>query len=175
MPDNERENIYNFLIQKETDELLEIWRKNDHEEWRDSVFELIEEIIINRTGEKPSRETLSNLENEFTDEEIVDDQPVFYSPKEVIKLNGWLSKGAILIVIVSVINNLENIRTLYFYIKDLFWPTYNPLINLLVGFLVVIFTLANIGFSVIFYWLAIKALQQILNILMQMEFNSRKQ
>ena len=41
---------------KETAELLEIWRRNDHEEWTDLAFEVIRDLLTERLGEIPAEE-----------------------------------------------------------------------------------------------------------------------
>jgi hypothetical protein len=41
---------------KETDELLKIWIHNDHKEWRDPVFPIVKEILLERLGELPEQE-----------------------------------------------------------------------------------------------------------------------
>ena len=43
--------IQDTLRLKGTDELLEIWRRADHEEWTDLAFEVVQEILIERLGE----------------------------------------------------------------------------------------------------------------------------
>ena len=55
MSDNRREQIYNNLNSKETAELLEIWQERDLEEWDEDVFEIIEEILLKRTGSLPTK------------------------------------------------------------------------------------------------------------------------
>ena len=47
--------IQNSLKLKETDELLEIWRQADHEEWTDLAFEVVREILFERLGEVPAQ------------------------------------------------------------------------------------------------------------------------
>ena len=44
MEDNLQKQIYNNLNLKETEDLLEIWRKKDTDEWQPVVFEIIEQI-----------------------------------------------------------------------------------------------------------------------------------
>ncbi len=53
MSDDLRQEIYNGLSQKETDELVEIWRSNDHTQWTDMGFEVIREILQARLGKLP--------------------------------------------------------------------------------------------------------------------------
>jgi tetratricopeptide (TPR) repeat protein len=53
MKDNRREQIYNNLISKETEDLLEIWQNGDSSEWDKEVFEIIKEILLERLGYVP--------------------------------------------------------------------------------------------------------------------------
>jgi tetratricopeptide (TPR) repeat protein len=46
--------IQDNLRLKDTDELLEIWRSADHEEWTDLAFEVVREILTERLGEIPA-------------------------------------------------------------------------------------------------------------------------
>ena len=48
--------IKDNLSLKETDELLEIWRRADHDEWTDLAFEVVQEILLERLGEIPAPE-----------------------------------------------------------------------------------------------------------------------
>jgi hypothetical protein len=53
MSDDFRQQVYNTLNQKETDELTEIWYTHDQEAWTDVAFDVIKEILIDRLGELP--------------------------------------------------------------------------------------------------------------------------
>jgi hypothetical protein len=44
---------------KPTEELLDIWRKNDRSIYRDEVFEAIRQILIDRKCDLPSQDQLS--------------------------------------------------------------------------------------------------------------------
>jgi tetratricopeptide (TPR) repeat protein len=55
MSDNLREQIYSNLDGKESEELLAIWQERNLEEWDEDVFEIIEEILLKRTGSPPIR------------------------------------------------------------------------------------------------------------------------
>ena len=46
--------IQDNLRIRETDELLEIWRRGDHQEWTDLAFEVVREILLERLGEIPA-------------------------------------------------------------------------------------------------------------------------
>ncbi len=53
MSNNRREQIRKNLIAKETEELLDIWQSGDNDEWDDSVFEIIKDILLDRLGDLP--------------------------------------------------------------------------------------------------------------------------
>ena len=48
--------IQDTLRPKGTDELLDIWRRADHEEWTDLAFEVVQEILLERLGKIPAQE-----------------------------------------------------------------------------------------------------------------------
>ena len=50
-----RDQIYSSMSLKETDELLGIWQRHDSNEWTDSAFEVVGEILRDRLGEPPSQ------------------------------------------------------------------------------------------------------------------------
>ena len=50
-----RDQIYNNMNLRETDELLEIWQTNDRVEWSETTFEVIKEILKSRGVKSPSR------------------------------------------------------------------------------------------------------------------------
>ncbi len=52
-----RGQIYNNLISKETEDLLEIWQNGDPTEWDAEVFEIIKEILLERLGYIPPQST----------------------------------------------------------------------------------------------------------------------
>ena len=53
MSKNHREQIYQSLIVKETEDLLNIWQFGKIDEWDEIVFEVIEEILLDRLGYTP--------------------------------------------------------------------------------------------------------------------------
>lgn len=53
MSDNLRKQIYNNLIIRDTEDLLEIWQGSDTSEWNEEVFEIVKEILAARLGYVP--------------------------------------------------------------------------------------------------------------------------
>ncbi len=51
--DSLRGQIFDNMQLKTTEELLQIWNQNDQEEWSSLAFEIIREILIQRTGKIP--------------------------------------------------------------------------------------------------------------------------
>ena|SRR5687767_6768142 len=183
MSDNLRDQIYNQLDLRDTEDLLEIWHTNDHKEWSDTAFEVIKDILIKRLGEIPSQETVDRetevevLEDDGLDEweaKVLDDenQPEFYDTLEVITLKDSINKTAKVVIIVYALMNLANIP--YFsFLAGSYLPNdqaFAPLIYLIA------FVLAGLScaISIAITYFPLKALTQILRILMEMEFNSRK-
>jgi hypothetical protein len=71
MNDDLRNQVFETLNQKETDELVEIWKKNDRVEWSDLAFDVIQEILQNRFGEIPKQ---NEPILEYVEQEIEEDE-----------------------------------------------------------------------------------------------------
>jgi hypothetical protein len=59
--------IYNDMSLKSTDELLEIWKTNDHSVWSDAGFKAIQKILLERLGSVPPQEGASTEEESDSD------------------------------------------------------------------------------------------------------------
>ena len=51
-----RQQTYETMDEMDTDELIEIWKEADHEEWTDLAFEVVQQILLERIGKVPARE-----------------------------------------------------------------------------------------------------------------------
>jgi hypothetical protein len=51
-----RNQVFSTLSLKETDELVEIWQKNDRSEWSDTAFDVIQQILRTRIGQFPRQD-----------------------------------------------------------------------------------------------------------------------
>ena len=177
-----RQQIHNELKLRETEDLLEIWRANDHEEWSDTAFEVIRDILSERLGEVPPQQ----LSDDEQDEEesyrhdglaewkakLLDDenQPELYDTLEVLKLMDTINKVAIGVIVIYVLlcfSNLQVGRTLLRGIPMSISQIIKSLTKELLTILVY-------GLQIVVIYFPLKALSQILRILMEMEFNSRK-
>ncbi len=173
--------IYNQLNLKETEELLEIWQTNNRYEWTDVAFAHIETILKERKQtlpvQKPATfEKIEDIDNEnLKDWEIklveAENQPDFYDTVEVLGLIKWLDWAEKATWVIVLIFNVLNIRT-FFNSINVFFPDarYFPLV-LLITFVGVFI---NYILGVLLTVIILKTLSQVLRILMEMEFNSRK-
>lgn len=171
-----RKQIYNNLNQKETDELVEIWQTNDRVEWREETFDVVREILLGRLGELPPQDVpvLEHIESEPEDEieGKSDNAPVFYLPQEVLWLDIWLNRAAIVAIVASIVSGLfelpglQRITLSYFMGNNMEWD----IVAWLIALVVFIFA---VGLQSILIYFPLKALGSILKILMEMEFISR--
>jgi hypothetical protein len=53
MDENLREQIFNSMNIRETDDLIEIWKAHNISEWSELAFDVVKEILIERLGELP--------------------------------------------------------------------------------------------------------------------------
>ena len=177
MSDNLRNQIYSNLNLKPTDELIEIWQKNDRVEWTETTFEVLQEILQERLGElPPQNEPVFEYQEEIDepgDKVIMDDDnpPVFYEPKEVLWLEKWLYRAAIAAIVATIVSSLLELPRMQSIVWSYF--TYKPESSSAAWLIsIVIFSFAA-GLQCILLYFPLKALGSILKILMEMEFHSR--
>jgi len=175
-----RQQIYNELNLRETDDLLDIWQENDRVEWSNDAFEVINEILKARGVEIPQQDQAIYEHNEVrdydsSDEElkIIDDEnpPDFYDPVEVLRVSKWLDLAVKLVIGLIVVQNLLNISTSLRMAQSYFVGSKYFLGAYPVTFFIVA---VNIAIGILLTYFPLKFLSQILRILMEMEFRSRK-
>lgn len=174
-----RGQIYNNFNLKETDELLEIWKANNHFEWSDTAFEVLRELLIERTGEIPLQdEPVFTRSEDFEDqlkeweEKLLDNenQPELYDTLEVLKLKDNIDMVANATIVVNIILGLLNLQ----FIRALLKGNLVSFSEIMRSFPNIVFTILSFGLSIAIVYFPLKALNQILRILMETEFNSRK-
>lgn len=175
--------IYNNLNLKETEELVEIWQKNDRVEWAEDAFNVIREILHDRLGELPPQnepilEYLDDKEEEDSDDQtdfefLIDDEnpPEFYNPHHVLQLEKWLKWAALASIIASVFSSLLELQRMQRTVLEYFMG--NMEWNLVAWVITVLIFVLIVGLQCILIYFPLKALGSILKILMEMEFNSR--
>jgi hypothetical protein len=98
--------------------------------------------------------------------------PAFYSPKSVLKLEKWIDRAIVIGIISVTLYDIGQFGTLHTLVYDYFFSLgqSSPIV---IG-LAVVLMLCAIAFSWVIIYFPMKALLKILQILMQMEMNSRK-
>jgi hypothetical protein len=178
-----REQLYANLNLKETDDLLEIWATNDRTEWSDDAFDVIKQILVNRSVDLPlqddpiyehdelqksghDRDGLEEWEIKLLDRE---DQPDFYDTLEVLDLRkklDWTFKAAV--VVFGLLGILQLPGMLNLLAGNI--PSLQKLTNSILPAFVSILLYGTTTLVIVFL---LKAFGSILRILMEMEFNSR--
>jgi hypothetical protein len=178
MNDNLRSQIYRNLDLKETDELLDIWKSNDHVAWSDMTFEVLEDILKKRIDNLPAQnepimeypaeedDKLEDWEAKLLDNE---NQPEFYDTLEVISLNNQINKFSKIYILVFIGFAVVNLNVFQGLFMGIF-PTLEELPSMLLSILITTFASA---IEITIVYLSLKSVSQILRILMEMEFNSR--
>ncbi len=177
-----RQQMHNELSLRETEDLLEIWRTNDHEEWSDTAFEVVKEILSERLGEVPPQELPSDeqedeesLEDDGLDEweaKLLNDenQPELYNTREFLRIKDNIDKVAFAAVIVYILLGLLN----FSFIRMLFQGIVLSPSEIAKTVPDMLFTIISVSFRIAITYTPLKALSQVLRILMEMEFRSRK-
>lgn len=162
-----RDTVYDNLNLKETDELLDIWRKNNKEEWSETALEVVRDILIERLGKLPEIfpvETSEIIDDLNTREDV----PEFYNPVEVRKLIKWFRYIPLVIICLVELRVLSAFENFYSTAIALFWKS-----QLVTIVATILFIAIELAFSFILYYFPMKALGNMLQIIFQMENNSR--
>lgn len=182
MNDDLRDQIRNTMSLKETGELLDIWVINNRAVWSDEAFEVVGEILKERGEElpepddpvyepedkgEPSNYWLEDWESKVLDYE---DQPEFYSVTDVISLNRNITKLSKAAVGIYAFLGILNIRLLFSPGSS--GPiTLSSIVQHGFDIVAIIF---NVGLRAALIYYPLKALAQILRLLTELEFRSRK-
>ncbi len=73
MDEDFRSQVFNELNLRDTEDLIEIWQNNDREEWSDTAFEVIREILWRRLGELPEQNAPGSQPDQADQEEDISD------------------------------------------------------------------------------------------------------
>jgi hypothetical protein len=180
-----REQIRNNLNLKNIYELLEIWKTNNRVVWSDATFEVLKEILKERIGEVPPQDEpiLENKEDSEESDDINDgleeweakllddeNQPELYDTLDVLRLRDNIDKVAFAAIIIYVLLGLLN----FSFTRMLFQGIVLSPSEIVQSIPDMLFTTLSVGFRIVITYFPLKALSQILRILMEMEFISRK-
>lgn len=182
MADDLRKQIFDSLNLRETEDLAEIWQKNDRVEWTDLAFDLIGEILLQRLGTLPpqsepiyehGKQARNGVDEDAVSDKLeeMDDAPRLYNPKEVLKTSRWLNITAKIAVVAIIVANLPRLfefhRTILQYLAGV------PQWNFISWPIAIIVGGSLIALQCYLTFVALKALAYILKMLVQIEFQSR--
>ena len=97
--DSFRDSVHTSLLRKETEELIEIWKKNDREEWTDIAFEAIEEILLERLGAVPPQG------EGIAEQEL----GTYHDPDVLVRLSVLAKTVAGVVLVASIVIWLTNV------------------------------------------------------------------
>jgi hypothetical protein len=98
--DSLRDLLFQRMQEKETEELIAIWREHDQSTWTAEAFEIVEKILIQRLGQLPEPDTSDDETDEDDEEETVVEYPTDKRLIWIAELSGRLSW---ILLIVAVI------------------------------------------------------------------------
>ena len=178
MTESIHDQIFRNLDSKETEELINIWTTNNRAEWTDEAFEIIEEILTERkqelpTQDEPSYELVETTEEEFPETPYAnpENEPVFYKPLQVLKLERFINLSIKPIVAGTIIISIPYITSLKKIVFSIFLT--NPQLNAVAWFITFVVVGISIFIQCFITVVGLKALSSVLTILMEMEFRSR--
>jgi hypothetical protein len=187
MSDQLRQQIYNNLDLKETEELIEMWQTNDRVEWTEMAFDVLREILLTRLDDLPPQNEPvlvhpdPGCPEEFIEVEGLDkfldpeNAPLLYKPKEILRLMPWLDRAAIAAIAASVFINLYYLpntqRVILSYLPSSLFPVGWSIFAWLTAMWITVFLVV---LDCVLLYFPVKALKHVLLILMEMEFDSRR-
>lgn len=184
MSDQPNASIFASMRQKETDELLRIWARNDRAEWTAEAFEVIRQVLEERQVDVPPQgepleeeEAVPEEESEQSLAELWEilaekEPPEFYNAKEVLWLVQRMQKFAKIALGVTVITSLPYLLTYHGIFNSYFLNS--PPNAWIAWVLTVVIWVLLAGFSAGLYFYGFKAVAFVLQMLLEMEFRSRE-
>ncbi len=102
--DDLRDQIYNNMQLKTTEELFSILEQDDHEEWTDTAFEVVKKILIQRTGGIPEVPApLTNIAGEPTDWETINWQVISKKCDKVLEGTSLRTRIVVLVISTAIV------------------------------------------------------------------------
>ncbi len=171
--------LHHQFNQRDTDELLTIWQENNRGDWSETAFEVIREILQERLGQVPPQnaptfERTTPQEPPDPAGQLLEREakPVFYSPKEVFWLIKWLERLSIAAVVATIVLSISWISTMHALISGFFTNGDEP--KMLVWTLTFLLLAVDVALQCVLYYFGFRWLAFILQMLIEIEFRSRK-
>lgn len=105
-----RQRVIENMEEKETDELLRIWKKNNRNAWSDLAFEVIHDILWKRLGIVPEQNApLTNggletdeMQEDEMDEDNEEEQDTFHDPNLVLDIASLARNVAWVVLVLGI-------------------------------------------------------------------------
>ena len=194
MTNNLRNQIYKNFNSYDTERLIQIWEANNRNEWSDTAFETLKEILQERLDALPLQGEAVYEEKEIqesffskakkwfsTDDEMVTyshplqegEGATFYNPQEVLNIYRWLNRIAKAMIPISIVLGLIYLPQTADIVRSYFMNSYQDM-TVVIWFITLVMVTIGTVLQIIFTYYPLKALAYILKILIEVEHNSRK-
>jgi len=90
-------NIYPSMQEKETDELLRIWKENDREQWSDAAFEVVHNLLVERIGQVPEQAPRKEEKKEIA---------YLHNPKALLNISTWANILSWIILVPCILGTM---------------------------------------------------------------------
>ncbi len=98
-----KDQIRSKMQEKDTQELIAIWKKNDRTEWHEETFDVIREVLMERTGELPAQGLDADADTPSAAEHDEDERDVSYNYDRLTAAAHWASNLSWLFLGVGVV------------------------------------------------------------------------
>ena len=155
--------IRNSFEDRDTADLLEIWQKNDRQEWTPEAFEAIRQILLERNGTVP--EQAVNAGENPPQEEASDPVGTYYDPEKLTRVATFAKSLAWAVIVLFGLL----VVFLVIVLMQTFSST-NVLMSVLQILIVLLLPLVYCGIS----WVMLQAVGEGIYVLMDIEDNTRR-
>ena len=153
------------MKQKDTEELLDIWKRNDREEWAEIGFEVIYDILTKRLGSVPDQ----GVDEKAQEEGLVDEEPeIYHDPDVLVRISALARSAAWVVLVASIVIWLSQVVG---YISSF---TSSPIPG--AGLAEIVMITLGSGFTLItgvLYFIVLRFVSEVVYILMDIEENTR--
>jgi hypothetical protein len=153
--------------ERDTEDLIAIWQKNDRDEWTPEAFVAIREILFSRTGKIPEQTgRIPTDQQSAGNEEISEEADTYYDKQHMLRIASYAKNLAVLVAILFGLILIWGVVSLYSAV----FSTSSTAPS---GF----FSLSVVLASVIycgFFWIVLQLIGEGVYILMDIEENTRQ-
>jgi hypothetical protein len=155
------------LEERDTEDLITIWQKNDRDEWTPEAFVAIREILISRTGKIPEQTgRLPTDQQTAANEEISEEADTYYDKQNMLRIASYAKNLAVLVAILFGLILIWGVISLFLAV----FSTSSTAPSVFVPLSVVVASVIYCGF----FWIVLQLIGEGVYILMDIEENTRQ-